>query len=121
MPLLYLLLERHLSLFKVCQSRVLHPEELWDAADTIVWVFDAVRLRYGELKGQSTFDPPFLPPTVLTSPTVLFSQQRMDVSQQFKSYANELVSISRFRALHTCHTDLISSLTTGTTAPSSGL
>ena len=120
MPLLYLLLERHLSLFKVCQSRVLHPEELWDAADTIVWVFDAVRLRYGELKGQGPFDP-LLPPMILTSLIVLFSQQRMDVSQQFKSYANELVSISRFTALRACHTDLDTSLTTGTTAPSSGL
>ncbi|KAF7366517.1 hypothetical protein MSAN_00909000 [Mycena sanguinolenta] len=45
LPVLYLLLERHFEIFRVAQTHTLHADELWDAADTVEWVFDAVNLR----------------------------------------------------------------------------
>ncbi|KAH9894903.1 hypothetical protein C8Q73DRAFT_644952 [Cubamyces lactineus] len=70
-PLLYLLLKRDFEIFRLCQKMIIHKDELWDAADTIVWVFDAVAYRHNDLEA-------------------LFKQQRLDPVQQFKSYANEL-------------------------------
>ncbi|KAJ7779541.1 hypothetical protein B0H14DRAFT_2631247 [Mycena olivaceomarginata] len=32
LPVIYLLLERHFEIFRVCQTRVVSPDELWDAA-----------------------------------------------------------------------------------------
>ncbi|KAI0331154.1 hypothetical protein GY45DRAFT_1276344 [Cubamyces sp. BRFM 1775] len=70
-PLLYLLLKRDFEIFRLCQKMIIHKDELWDAADTITWVFDAVVYRHNDLEA-------------------LFKQQRLDPVQQFKSYANEL-------------------------------
>ncbi|KAJ6610468.1 hypothetical protein B0H10DRAFT_411247 [Mycena sp. CBHHK59/15] len=71
LPLIYLLLERHFEIFRLCQTRTVHPDELWDAADTLQWVFDAVNDRF----------------TLLQS---IFKQQKLDPKQQFKSFANGL-------------------------------
>ncbi|OJT10257.1 hypothetical protein TRAPUB_13211 [Trametes pubescens] len=71
-PLLYLLLKRDYEIFRVCRKMVVHKDELWDSADTLVWVFDAVDFRHNELE-------------------VLFKQQNLDPSQQFKAHANELL------------------------------
>ncbi|KAI0661089.1 hypothetical protein C8Q70DRAFT_911215 [Cubamyces menziesii] len=69
--LLYLLLKRDHQIFRLCQKMIVHKDELWDAADTIMWVYDAAVNRYDDLKE-------------------LFKQQRADPVQQFKSYASEL-------------------------------
>ena len=50
-PLLYLLMKRDLNLFELAKTRVLHDEELWDSADSITWVYEAVRVRMNDLRG----------------------------------------------------------------------
>ncbi|KAI0766852.1 hypothetical protein BD413DRAFT_141493 [Trametes elegans] len=70
-PLLYLLLKRDFEIFRLCRKMVIHKDELWDSADTIVWVFDAVVYRHDDLEA-------------------LFKQQKLDPAQQFKIHANEL-------------------------------
>ncbi|KAI0767714.1 hypothetical protein C8Q74DRAFT_1203793 [Fomes fomentarius] len=70
-PLMYLLLSRDFEIIRVCQSKVIHKDELWDSADTMLYVFDAVQDRYNDLKA-------------------IFKQQGMDASQQFKNFASEL-------------------------------
>ena len=52
MPLLYLLLCRDFDIFRLCQKVVVHKDELWDSADTILYVFDAVNLRHNDLEGE---------------------------------------------------------------------
>ncbi len=48
---MYLLLCRDFEIIRVCQSKVIHKDELWDSADTMLYVFDAVQDRYNDLKG----------------------------------------------------------------------
>lgn len=45
LPLLYLLLERHFEIIRVCQTRTVHKNELWDASNTLDFLFDAVETR----------------------------------------------------------------------------
>ncbi|KAJ7126323.1 hypothetical protein C8R44DRAFT_980121 [Mycena epipterygia] len=71
LPLLYLLLERHFEIIRVCQTRTVHKNELWDASNTLDFLFDAVETRVEIL--QSTF-----------------KQQKLDPKQQFKSFSNGL-------------------------------
>ncbi|KAJ6475237.1 hypothetical protein C8R47DRAFT_1220710 [Mycena vitilis] len=71
LPLIYLLLKRDFEIFRICQRQVIHPDELWDAADTIGWVVSAARERVDLL--ESTFQ-----------------QQKVDVGQEFKTYAHGL-------------------------------
>ncbi|KAJ6511394.1 hypothetical protein C8R47DRAFT_732752 [Mycena vitilis] len=68
LPVLYLLLERHFEIFRVAQTRTLHADELWDAADTVQWVFDAVNARLELLQS-------------------IFKQQKLDLAQQFKGFS----------------------------------
>ncbi|KAJ6570836.1 hypothetical protein DFH09DRAFT_1462750 [Mycena vulgaris] len=75
LPLITVLLERHFEIFRVCQKRTVHPDELWDAADTLRWVFKAVDVRVELL--QSTF-----------------KQQKLDLTQQFKSFSHGLYEYS---------------------------
>ncbi|KAI8975832.1 hypothetical protein BD414DRAFT_497057 [Trametes punicea] len=70
-PLLYLLMKRDFEIFRACQKVVAHKLELWDSADSIVWVFDAVTYRHNELEA-------------------LFKQQKLNPEQQFKIHADEL-------------------------------
>lgn len=51
MPLIYLLLSRHLEIFQICRTAIVDDNELWGAGISIEYVFDAVDLRLGELKG----------------------------------------------------------------------
>ncbi|KAJ7177952.1 hypothetical protein C8R46DRAFT_667658 [Mycena filopes] len=66
--ILYLLLERHWEIIRVCQTKTLHPDELFDAVDTLQWVGDAVLVRVEELQS-------------------IFKQQKLDLKQQFKGFA----------------------------------
>ncbi|KAJ7757035.1 hypothetical protein B0H16DRAFT_1721499 [Mycena metata] len=68
LPVFYLLLERHFEIFRLCQTRIVHPDELWDAVDTLQWVGDAVPVRVEELQ-------------------TIFKQQKLDLKQQFKGFA----------------------------------
>ncbi|KAK7062151.1 hypothetical protein R3P38DRAFT_2495366 [Favolaschia claudopus] len=70
-PLLYLILERQFQVLRACQTKILHPDELWDAADTVEWVLMAARDRV----------------TLLES---MFKQQKVDMKQQFKTFAHGL-------------------------------
>ncbi|KAJ7584946.1 hypothetical protein C8J56DRAFT_1053351 [Mycena floridula] len=72
MPLLYLLLKHHLDIFRLAQKRNLHADELWDAADTIQWVFKAVNARVEILRS-------------------VFGQQKLDLKQHFKTFAHGLL------------------------------
>ncbi|CAL1709434.1 unnamed protein product [Somion occarium] len=60
LPLVYLLLKRDLEIFRVAQYKVIHKDELWDATENLLCVFDAVVLRVTDL-------------------TNLFIQQQVDV------------------------------------------
>ncbi|KAJ7115485.1 hypothetical protein C8R44DRAFT_984151 [Mycena epipterygia] len=71
LPLVYLLLERHFEIFRVCRKRTVHPDELDDAAETVALVFDALDTRVELL--QSTF-----------------RQQKLDLKQQFKLFSHGL-------------------------------
>jgi len=55
LPLIYLLLKRDLKKFRIAQGMVLRPDELWDSADTLLWVLDAVVLHVQDLTGNSAF------------------------------------------------------------------
>ncbi|KAF8529737.1 hypothetical protein BU17DRAFT_36437, partial [Hysterangium stoloniferum] len=68
-PILYLLLKQHFEIFRMCQNRIIHHDELEDAADTIEWVFDAVAERYNILHA-------------------IFKQQKLDEKHQFKVFAH---------------------------------
>ncbi|KAJ7481633.1 hypothetical protein FB451DRAFT_1236685 [Mycena latifolia] len=71
LPLVYLLLQRHFEIIRVSQTRVVHPDELWDAADTVDWVFTSVGMRLELLRS-------------------IFTQQKLDLKQQFKSFSHGL-------------------------------
>ncbi|KAF7319371.1 VPS13 domain-containing protein [Mycena chlorophos] len=73
-PVLYLLMKRHFEIFRVCQTHAVSSDELWDAADTIIWVFDAVRARLELLQS-------------------IFKQQKLDVEAQFKSFSFGLYEV----------------------------
>ncbi|KAH9948257.1 hypothetical protein B0H21DRAFT_847639 [Amylocystis lapponica] len=70
-PLLYLLLKRDCDIIRIAQKHVLHPDELWDSAESVSWVFSAIYWRYAHLRD-------------------VFQQQNLDLDQQFKSVACEL-------------------------------
>ncbi|KAJ7099683.1 hypothetical protein C8R44DRAFT_716668 [Mycena epipterygia] len=71
LPLIYLLLERHFEIFRLAQTHTVHKDELWDGADSLVYVFDAVEARVELLQS-------------------IFKQQKLDVKQQFKSFSHGL-------------------------------
>ncbi|KAJ7093996.1 hypothetical protein B0H15DRAFT_905027 [Mycena belliarum] len=71
LPLTLLLLERHFEIIRVSQTHVVHHDELWDAADTMNWVFQAIGTRFELLKS-------------------IFTQQKLDLKQQFKSFSHGL-------------------------------
>ncbi|KAJ7628581.1 hypothetical protein FB45DRAFT_1079676 [Roridomyces roridus] len=68
LPLIYLLLERHFEIFRVAQTRRLHNDELWDAVDTLQYVFDSVQTRVAMLQS-------------------IFKQQKLDVAATLKSFS----------------------------------
>ncbi|KAK7042365.1 hypothetical protein R3P38DRAFT_2890069 [Favolaschia claudopus] len=65
---IYLLMQRHFEIFRICQTRTIHPDELCDAVDTIQYLFDAVSNRVTALQS-------------------LFKAQKLDLPQQFKAFA----------------------------------
>ncbi|KAF7361998.1 hypothetical protein MVEN_00545000 [Mycena venus] len=71
LPVIYLLLKRDFEIFRICQKKVIHTDELWDSADTIGWVVSAAQERVDLL--ESTFQ-----------------QQKVDSAQEFKTYAHGL-------------------------------
>ncbi|KAJ6515406.1 hypothetical protein C8R45DRAFT_208195 [Mycena sanguinolenta] len=79
LPLIYLILERHFQILRACQTNILHPDELWDAADTLGWAMVAAQERVDLL--ESTF-----------------KQQKVDMKQQFKTFAHGL-----FQFMHDPH------------------
>lgn len=48
---MYLLLKRDVAIFHVAKTKILHKEELLDAADSLLWVLKAVNYRYLDLSG----------------------------------------------------------------------
>lgn len=51
-PLLYLLLKRDFEIMRIAQHTVLHKDELWDSANTIDWVFQAIGDRHHNLESE---------------------------------------------------------------------
>lgn len=51
MPLIYLLLDRDLKIFRVAQHKLLSDDELWDSAESLLWVYDTIALRSNDLRG----------------------------------------------------------------------
>ncbi|KAJ7326377.1 hypothetical protein DFH08DRAFT_941029 [Mycena albidolilacea] len=68
LPVMYLLLERHFEIFRVCQTLAVSPDELWDAGDTLLYVFDPLYDRLATLQS-------------------IFKQQKLDLAQQFKGFS----------------------------------
>lgn len=79
---------------RLARKKVINKDELWDAADTIEWVFQAVHFRYKDLQGAY----PLTQDTSKVSPSLadIFRQQKLDPRQQFRNFACSLVSISVF-------------------------
>ena len=50
-PMLYLLLKKDYEVMRLARKKVINKDELWDAADTIEWVLQAVNFRYKDLQG----------------------------------------------------------------------
>ncbi|KAJ7437086.1 hypothetical protein B0H11DRAFT_2206778 [Mycena galericulata] len=71
LPLIYLLLERDFQIVRACQKKIIHPDELWDCADTHRWVLVAAQERADLLN-------------------TTFKQQKADIKYQFKSFAHGL-------------------------------
>ncbi|KAJ6458650.1 hypothetical protein C8R47DRAFT_995099, partial [Mycena vitilis] len=71
LPLIFLLLERDFQILRACQTKIIHADELWDAADTVGWTIIAARERVDLL--ESTF-----------------KQQKVDMKHQFKTFAHGL-------------------------------
>ncbi|TFK85020.1 hypothetical protein K466DRAFT_647032 [Polyporus arcularius HHB13444] len=70
-PMLYLLLKKDYEVMRLARTKVINKDELWDAADTIEWVFQAVNFRYKDLQD-------------------IFRQQKLDPRQQFRNFACSL-------------------------------
>ncbi|KAM5543353.1 hypothetical protein V8D89_003227 [Ganoderma adspersum] len=62
---------RDFEIFRLCPHTVIHKDELWDSADTILWVIDAVAKRHNNLEA-------------------LFELQNLDPGPQFRTFACEL-------------------------------
>jgi hypothetical protein len=79
-----------MQIFRICQKKVVHVDELWDAADTLGWVFSAAQERVALLECELEY--------TLTSPSLdllfpaTFQQQKVEVAAQFKTYAHGLFS-----------------------------
>ncbi|KAF8512112.1 hypothetical protein JB92DRAFT_2930249 [Gautieria morchelliformis] len=67
--LFYLLLQRHFEIFRICQHRPVHPDELWDAAGSIGCVMKAFMERFELLKS-------------------VFRQRRLDLTEQLATFAH---------------------------------
>ncbi len=52
-PLMYLLLKRDIEIFHTAKTQILHNDELWDAAESLLYVYDAVTFRHKDLSGTS--------------------------------------------------------------------
>ena len=50
--LLYLLLRRDFEIFRLARTTVLHKDELWDSANTLEFVFQAVSVRHRDLESE---------------------------------------------------------------------
>ncbi|GBE85444.1 hypothetical protein SCP_0706310 [Sparassis crispa] len=70
-PLIYLLLKRDFEIMRLCRTKVVNRDELWDCADSLQRVFDALQARHDELED-------------------IFRQQKLDLNQQFKTVCAEL-------------------------------
>ncbi|TCD60695.1 hypothetical protein EIP91_009662, partial [Steccherinum ochraceum] len=68
LPIAHLLLSRHLEIFKVAQTKVLHNDELSNAANSLVTLTDAAVHRVRDL-------------------TELFQQRKLNIPLQFKKFA----------------------------------
>ena len=53
---MYLLLRRDVERFNIAKTKILHKEELLDAADSLLWVLKAVNYRYLDLSGTRSND-----------------------------------------------------------------
>ena len=49
--MIYLLLKKDYEVMRLARKNVINKDELWDAADTIGWVLQAVDFRYKDLQG----------------------------------------------------------------------
>ncbi|KAJ7846349.1 hypothetical protein B0H14DRAFT_934544 [Mycena olivaceomarginata] len=68
LPVMYLILERHFEVFRLCQTLAVSPDELWDAGDTLHYIFDLLHDRLNTLRS-------------------IFKQQKLDPAQQFKGFS----------------------------------
>ena len=57
--LLYLLLKKDYEVMRLARKKVVSKDELWDAADTIEWVLQAVDFRYKDLQGTVSMTQPY--------------------------------------------------------------
>jgi hypothetical protein len=55
LTLICLMLRRDLELFHLATKVRVHEDEFWDATDSLVWVYDAVQMRYSDLIGEQIF------------------------------------------------------------------
>ena len=56
--MIYLLLKKDYEVMRLARKNVINKDELWDAADTIGWVLQAVDFRYKDLQGTFSMSSP---------------------------------------------------------------
>ncbi|KAJ7771114.1 hypothetical protein DFH07DRAFT_241844 [Mycena maculata] len=71
LPLVYLLLKRDFQIIRACQTKIIHPDELPDSADTLEYVMVAARDRVELLES-------------------MFKQQKIDMKHHFRTFAHGL-------------------------------
>ena len=81
---------RDIEIFETAKTTGLNQEELWDSAESILYVFDAMCDRLNELRGTQTRHA-YSDGGPDRSPD-LFRHQKLDAAQQFKIFSCELVS-----------------------------
>ena len=83
------LLERHLQIFHIARTRVLHPNELKDALACLDHIKDALDYRLYDLKGKRFSECVC---GEYSSISVICSNQSRDLAQWLKQFAHGIVS-----------------------------
>lgn len=88
---MYLLLARHLEVFRLAQTMVLTDKEFWDAGDSVMWVNDAAMYRMRDMRGHLM---PLCWIRLLTTSLDLFKQRRLELDTEFQKFSYGVVSPS---------------------------
>jgi len=85
-------MKRHYEIMRIMRIKVVDFRDLWESAQSILYIEDAITYRVDGLTSASvhlssaTFDTHMIDPLIDN-----FSQQRLDPEKQFQSFAHGIV------------------------------